>query len=409
MRPLNFGEILDVAIKIVTRNALTLFKLVAVIVIPLQIFSALVLASTGEDLSTGSMFSPTQPDVTITQDEFWRLIAGYVVVIVVNFIGGTLATAACYRAVGDAYLGGKPGWRESLSYGVRRLHSVVWITLLITLAVGGIVFVGLFGASLVAGILGGGAAFLIVVVAFFGLLPLVLWLYFAWSVAVPAFMSEDARGTKAMTRSFRLVKGRWWSVFGIQIVSSLAIGIIASILSVIPEIVLLGDLGDSDIASVAIRGLGTAVASIITTPFVAAVTVVLYFDLRVRKEGFDLQLLAQQIGVPPPEGVPAGVLPPPPRWGPPPGGYPPPAPYGYPPQGPYAQQQPPPGYPPQQPYYPPPPPGWPTNLPPPNPGRPPPPPPGPTGEPPPGVEPYRPPEPPPRPEDEGDESERGSS
>ena len=403
MRPLSFGEILDVAIKIVTRNALTLFKLVAVIVVPLQILSALILASTSPELSgSQSVFNPSSPsDLTMSTDDVWRSIAGTAVLIVVNFIGGSLATAACYRAVGDAYLGGRPGWRESLGYGLRRLHSVAWITFLIALATGGIFIAGFLGIAFVVALDGGALAILILVLGMLALIPLVIWLYFSWSVAIPAMLTEDARGTKALGRSFRLVKRRWWPVFGVQLVATVATGIIASILGVIPEIVLLGDLGDSELAALALRGLSTAIASILTTPFLAAVTVVLYFDLRVRKEGFDLQLLAQQIGVAPPEGIPAGVLPPPPQWGP--YGYPPPP--VYPPLAPYpygAQTQygyPPTGYPPQPPSYQgPPPPGWPP------PGSPPPeplPPPGPSGDPPPGVPPYEPP-PAPEPRAEGD-------
>lgn len=418
MRPLSFGEVLDVAIKIVTRNAPTLFKLVAVIVVPLQILSALILASTSPELSgSQSMFTPSSPsDLTMTADDVWRSVAGTVVLLIVNFIGGSLATAACYRAVGDAYLGGKPGWRESLRYGLRRLHSVAWITFLITLATVGIFFAGFLGIAFVVALGGGGGAIAILVLGMLGLIPLVLWLYFAWSVAIPAMLTEDARGTKALGRSFRLVKGRWWPVFGILLVASVATGIIASILGIIPEIVLLGDLGNSELEALALRGLSTAIASILTTPFIAAVTVVLYFDLRVRKEGFDLQLLAQQIGVPSPEGIPAGVLPPPPQWGPygyppppgypppypPPPGYPPPALYHYGPQTQYGYPPPPPqpGYPPQppQPYQGPPPPGWPPPGPPPAEPLPPP---GPSGDPPPGVAPYDPP-PAPEPPDEAD-------
>lgn len=37
------------------------------------------------------------------------------------------------------------------------------------------------------------------------------------------------------------------------------------------------------------------VGSVLTTPFLAAVVVIIYFDLRVRKEGFDLELLASQL------------------------------------------------------------------------------------------------------------------
>ena len=44
LRPLSFGEILDVSIKIVIRNAPTLFKAVIVVVVPVQIVSTLLTA-----------------------------------------------------------------------------------------------------------------------------------------------------------------------------------------------------------------------------------------------------------------------------------------------------------------------------------------------------------------------------
>jgi hypothetical protein len=67
----------------------------------------------------------------------------------------------------------------------------------------------------------------------------------------------------------------------------------------------------------------------LTTPAVAAFAIVLYIDLRVRKEGFDLYLLAQRLGVEPTEAGAQALLPPqpavyadgeqPPFWPPPPG------------------------------------------------------------------------------------------
>src|SRR5262249_54397828 len=78
------------------------------------------------------------------------------------------------------------------------------------------------------------------------------------------------------------------------------------------------------------RAVFGSVATILTIPFVAAVVAVIYFDLRVRKEGFDLQLMAQRIGAPDGAVAPAlmpwtspapgagggGAAPPPPAWGP---------------------------------------------------------------------------------------------
>jgi hypothetical protein len=94
----------------------------------------------------------------------------------------------------------------------------------------------------------------------------------------------------------------------------------------------------------------------IATPAAAAFITVLYIDLRVRKEGFDLLLLARRLGV---ERAPGEAPPPflpelpspgsqPPFWPPPPGWVPGPAP-------PFDPAPPPPS---EQPPFWPPPPGW---------------------------------------------------
>lgn len=358
------------SIKIFTRNAVPLLKLVAIIVIPVQILSALILTSTVPDASdlSGSVFSPTSPTEDFgaapTTEDFYRSFAGTLLTIVVGFIGTSLATAATYKAVGDAYLGGKPSWRDSLRFGVRRLHSVVWVTLLVTIITGFIAFVLIMSVVFVAALTGDAGGIILGVLGVLAIIPLIVWLYFSWSVAVPAMLTENVRGSKALRRSFGLVRKRWWFVFGVTLVGSLVAGVISSILTAIPEAVLLGGLGDSLLASLVLRGLAGSLAAILTTPFVSAITVVLYFDLRVRKEGFDLQLLALNMGRDPNEEGLEPILPPPPpvygqpQYPPPPypsPQYPPPS---YPPP-PYPPPQgyPPPQYPPPQGY--PPPPGYP--------------------------------------------------
>jgi len=76
--------------------------------------------------------------------------------------------------------------------------------------------------------------------------------------------------------------------------------------------------------------LNTAVSAVLTRPFSAAIRTILYYDLRVRHEGYDVELLAQQLGIaaadlpasplgplggPESVGTPGG----PPFWPPPPG------------------------------------------------------------------------------------------
>ncbi len=112
----------------------------------------------------------------------------------------------------------------------------------------------------------------------------------------------------------------------ISIVQAIFIGLLAGVVSV----------SDNEIARAVADAVGQTAASALTTPLSAAVLTVLYFDLRVRKEGFDLELLAERVGLAePPEGGlrPAPPVAPPPRptfegeqppyWPPPPGWRPP--------------------------------------------------------------------------------------
>jgi hypothetical protein len=87
---------------------------------------------------------------------------------------------------------------------------------------------------------------------------------------------------------------------------------------------------DNNTVSILTSTVGDTVAAAVTTPFSASFVTVLYFDLRVRKEGFDLQLFAERLGLAPrPEGeyrpppapteAPASSGEQPPYWPPPPG------------------------------------------------------------------------------------------
>ena len=53
---------------------------------------------------------------------------------------------------------------------------------------------------------------------------------------------------------------------------------------------------DSEAVAAVLDTIVNTLSSLITLPLFAAVLTVIYFDLRVRKEGFDLQLLARGVG-----------------------------------------------------------------------------------------------------------------
>ncbi len=337
LRPLGIGETLDVAIKIYLSNAWTLFRLVLLVVAPVQLVSVLLAASA----------TPTQDDFNYNAEtgEFhfdqgiWTAIAGGSVLVLLTVISATLASGLCFKAIVDAYLGTPSNWREALSFVSRRIHSILWITFL---------------AGLI-GILG----FILCIIP-----GVYLWVGF--TVAVPVLLTERIKGYHALSRSRSLVKGRWWSVFAVVLIGGILTSIVSGALSALDGVVAVTSDDPTSIGALTISFLTGTVASVVTTPLTAAIVVVIYIDLRVRHEAFDLQLLAGQLGVDPPEmGVspyaplvddppPAGGSQPP-YWPPPPGWKPTPPSPGDAPLA--ASEAAPPADGSQPPYWPPPP-GW---------------------------------------------------
>jgi hypothetical protein len=281
LRPLGIGEILDVGIKITTRHFWTLARAVLIVVVPLQLAASIVDFSVAGGALSGADSGEFGTDEFGTTDvdaaDIWTLVAAVLVALVLGLLAQTIATGACFKAVADAYLGREPSWRRSVGEVLRRLHSIVWISVL-TYVLG---FLALL-ACIAPGV----------------------WLFIAWTVAVPAFLTEGVKGRRALGRSFRLVRGFWWRTFAIIVLGAILASIVSGALGA--ALAGIAFTSDSDLAVVVANFFASVGAGLVTTPFVAAVTIVLYFDLRVRKEGFDLALLAARLGA---EGEPAATTP----------------------------------------------------------------------------------------------------
>ena len=268
LRPLSVGEIIDVAIKMWRRQFGTLARIVLVVVAPVELFATLVTASVSNfDVES---FDPVTGDPTFDGGAFAGWLAGMFTAQVLSGLAFLISSAAVLRAVSVAYLGGTPDWRESLRAATSRLPSLILL--------GFLMFTGL-----------GFAAIALIIPA--------IWLGVAWSVAFPVLIAEGQRGTNALRRSFRLVQNRWWPTFGALFLAFLLQSFIGLVLGIPLGILTFSSAGDSLVA-IFLAMIVNVVASVVTTPFMAAVLVLIYFDLRVRKEGFDLQLLAQGVGHP---------------------------------------------------------------------------------------------------------------
>jgi hypothetical protein len=355
LRPLGAGERIDAAIKIVRRSFLTFMKATMVVAVPVAIMSGLILLALSSSFSNANIVIDGNPS-TVSTHAFQTIFGGLAVLEILSLLSVTLITAIAVRIVANTYLGQPTTWRAAVAFGAKRLHSVVWIELLTALL---FTAVGIILAFVAIGLAAthSGAAVAVSVVLILAVVVAAIWFGVATSLAVPILMIEDIHGWKAIRRSMSLVRRSWWSTFGTVLLALLLAGIGTTVLRLVIGFALTllgGGTGALVVETLAVSLLTT----LLFASFYAAVSVVITIDLRVRKEGFDIQLLASQMGttptasalafMPPPRGMPGGYgYPGGPGGYPPPGGgwggYPPPAGgfVGYPPQG-----GPGPGYPP---------------------------------------------------------------
>jgi hypothetical protein len=126
------------------------------------------------------------------------------------------------------------------------------------------------------------------------------------------------------------VEGRWWGTCGVAVVGYLLVSIVSAALTGLVVGIAFANPARNTVTGFVLNTLAATVGSMIATPAAAAFITVLYIDLRVRKEGFDLLLLARRLGVerapgqelpsfipePPPTGSQPPFWPPPPGWEP---------------------------------------------------------------------------------------------
>jgi hypothetical protein len=267
MHPMTFGDILDGAFKLLKANFFTLILVTAVFLVPLSMFSAWTtrnIASPGilEVLNNPAAAPATNPLAGFN----W---AASFLSVLVSLLITPLVAGVVSRVVASSYLGTQLTAGEALSGTVRHFPALLVSFLLVHLCE----LVGL-AACLV------GAVFL---------MPLFL-------VTSPAIVAENMgpyRGMiRGITRSVELTTSRYWPVLGIGVLSGLVAELLESIVS-FPLSALVALFGSMPWP---IAGFVTLLPILLTTPLVTIVAVLVYFDLRIRREGLDLQMLAAGLG-----------------------------------------------------------------------------------------------------------------
>jgi membrane-anchored glycerophosphoryl diester phosphodiesterase (GDPDase) len=117
-----------------------------------------------------------------------------------------------------------------------------------------------------------------------------LFVVVATVLATPVLVLERSGVLASVRRSWQLTRTSFWRIAGIYLLTSILVAIVAGIVSA--PIGMLGQVIGGVTGMTIAQLVGTVVAAAITTPFVAGVIALLYIDIRIRREGLDVELAA---------------------------------------------------------------------------------------------------------------------
>lgn len=295
LRPLGVGELLDGALSLIRSNPRTVLGLAAAISAISAVIQTAGLWLSLQYLDAVQFEIGSDDEVDVTA-ELTTLVTGSIAQVVPALMAGflqVLASGLFIVLVGAAVLGRRLDAEQTWSILRPRVLPLVGVTLLIglgTLLAAGAMIAAIVGLALAFGawsVLPGLA------IALGGTL-LMVYAYVKLAVASPALVMEGTGVTTALVRSWVLVRRSWWRVLGILILAAVITSLLTTVISVPITLIasVASGFSESLLPTIMASGIATLVAGIITLPFSAAVTGLLYIDLRMRREALDIELVS---------------------------------------------------------------------------------------------------------------------
>ncbi len=295
LRPLGLGEILDGAFRAIRANPRVMFGLSAVVVAVTVAIQSVVQwyvggLIAGELADVSSTLDPTGANglAETLAPTLAAAATSPLVSVAVTVLTGLLIVSVSRSVIGQRIAVGEVwsrSWRRVLLLLVFSFVS----TLLIVAVWGGFVAVlallgqaEQWGAVAALGVLG-------------GLVLLAATVWFSIRILlVPATLVLEGTGVgTALKRGWRLTRGSFWRLLGIYLLTSIMVAIVSSIIATPAALIsafLLQDPLSTSFGSIVILGIANVVAYTLTTSFMAAVLALLYIDVRMRREGLDVEL-----------------------------------------------------------------------------------------------------------------------
>jgi len=294
LRPMSLGEVLDRTFNLYKNNFLLFAGITA---LP---FFLVLLAEVGA-AGFAAMKGAVPQAAPMSRGALGSAIGGGAFVLILYFLMIGAAHAATVFAVSDLYLSRPASIRGSFARVGWKALRVLLIFFFIGLVVGG----GFFIVFMLGAFLGSSA---VIALGMLALIVPAIILVCRTAVAIPTAMLEDAGAVRAIERSMQLTKGHALQLF-IIFVLVVTVTYVGILLFQAPVMALI-------VASVAaqktpsfglqvLQHLAEFISQVMVGPIGTIAFSLMYYNLRVRKEAFDIQHLMASLDTNPATNSPS--------------------------------------------------------------------------------------------------------
>lgn len=293
LRPLGMGEIYDGAFRAVRANPRVMFGLAALVVTLAVVLQSVIVWYVRGVLSAqmADLVSEIDPSGQMELGDALGASVGSLIAAPFTSIATTVLTGLLIVSVSRSVLGQVASvgevlrsWRVWLVVGFTFLTSIVSIVAA-AVVVGSVTLLAVNNQVALAVLVALAGGLVLFVAA--------IWVITRTLLVPPALMLEGKRFWPTVARAWRLTRGSFWRLFGIYLLTAILAGIISFIITVpageVAALVLRDPAGTSFL-SIVVTGVANIIASTLSTTFLSAVVALLYIDVRMRREGLDVEL-----------------------------------------------------------------------------------------------------------------------
>lgn len=291
LRPLGITDILDETVELYKTNFVLLVGIAAFLYVPFSIITA-----------------PMQMPGAGIENMGPAQLTGTLVTLLFYIVCAPVVTGALTFAISERYLG-----RETsigACYGRMLKASMIFpllganILVFMAVSIAGAIPMIAIGAGIalitvaIGSNIGLMAAGILLIVVGMPVIAVPIYVWMRLMLVAPSFVIETRGAVAAVKRSWGLMKDNALKAFALSLIVGFVVVMVQLIVT--SPIAVAGAVGavrgsEPGPVMVGLLGVIQAIMSTLLGPITSIVVILLYYDMRIRKEGFDLELLARDL------------------------------------------------------------------------------------------------------------------